>query len=138
MVCLLARCLLLDIVSGQKRECRYRSQKLRVGICTEEVLEWFNCPHARAHPAWMRVSYQGGTKLTCIIASPVLHRGQPDGGESYIVLLLPSFSNVRHLQYMRILCCKQENASSGTMDGCKAHQNDCSFVCGLSGPFSVC
>ena len=51
-------------------------QKLRVGSYTEEeVLEWF-C--TSAHPR-CKVS-------VCIVASPMLHRGQSDGGESCIVL----------------------------------------------------
>ena len=51
-------------------------KKLGVGGYTEEVLERSNYPRASAHPA--RV-YQ-------IVASPVLCRGQPDCGESCIVL----------------------------------------------------
>ena len=52
-----------------------QAQKLRVGSYTEEVLKWF-C--ASAHP---------GCKVSvCIVASPTLHRGHSDGGESCIVL----------------------------------------------------
>ena len=38
-------------------------QKWTVGSCTEEMLYWFNCPHANARP---------GCKVSCIVASPVL------------------------------------------------------------------
>ena len=57
-----------------------KHQKLRVGGYTEKVLEWFNYPCARAHP---------GCEVNC---QGVLHRrfvcrrGQPDSGESCIVL----------------------------------------------------
>ena len=57
-----------------------KHQKLRVGSCTEEVLEWFNYPHASAHPGW-KVSCQGipnwpASSLTlCFIkASPTVEK----------------------------------------------------------------
>ena len=50
----------------------------------EKVLEWFNYPHARAHPR-CEVSCHG-TESTCIVGSPELCRGKPDSGEGCIVL----------------------------------------------------
>ena len=56
-----------------------KCQKLRVGSYTEKVLK---CPCARTHPG-CEVSCPRGY---CIVASSVLRRGQPDSGESCIVL----------------------------------------------------
>ena len=49
----------------------------------------------------MRSWLVGVTESTCIVVSPVLGRGQLDGGESCIVLPEsgPTRSNVRRLQY---------------------------------------
>ena len=54
------------------------------------VLEWFNYPCASTHRRWR------GTESTCIVALPVLCRGQPGGGESCIVLetLFPQCSSL--------------------------------------------
>ena len=53
---------------------------------TENVLinKWFNYPHARAHPG-CEVGCNG-TEWTCIVGSSVIRRGQPDSGESCIIL----------------------------------------------------
>ena len=59
-------------------------QNLRVGGCTENSLKWFNYPHARAHPGCDVRCHR--TEWTCIISSSDIHRGQPDSGESCIVL----------------------------------------------------
>ena len=40
----------------------------------------------RKRPPWMQSYLPEGTESTCIVASPVPRRGQPNGGESYIVL----------------------------------------------------
>ena len=61
-----------------------KRQNLRVGGYTEKVLKWFNHPRAKAHPR-CKVSCHG-TKLTCIVGSSVLRRGQPNSGEGCIVL----------------------------------------------------
>ena len=60
-----------------------KHQKLRVGRYTENVLtcKWFNYPHPRAHPG-CEVSCHG----TCIVSSSVICRGQPNSGESCIML----------------------------------------------------
>ena len=55
-----------------------KHQKLRVGGYTEEVFDWFDYLRASAHP--------GCEVGVCIVAWPVLRRGQSDGGESCIVL----------------------------------------------------
>ena len=57
-----------------------KCQKLRVGSYTEVVLEWFNYPHARAQPR-CEVNCQGVPHHRF-----VLHWGQPDSGESCIML----------------------------------------------------
>ena len=57
-----------------------KRQNLSVGSYTENVLKWFNYPLARAHPC--KVSCHG----TCIVSLSVIHRGQPDSGESCIML----------------------------------------------------
>ena len=61
-----------------------KRQKLRVWGYTENVLKWFNYSDARAHPG-CKVSCHG-TESTCIISSSVIRRGQPDFGESCIML----------------------------------------------------
>ena len=67
-------CTVLSRASGHG-QLTAQAQKLRVGSYTEEVLKWF-CASA-----------QPGCKVSvCIVALPTLHRGQPDGGESCIVL----------------------------------------------------
>ena len=40
----------------------------------------------RQDPPWMQSQLPEGTKSTCIVASSVLRRGQPDSRESCIVL----------------------------------------------------
>ena len=47
----------------------------------ENVHKWFDYPRTRAHPG-CEVSCHG----TCIISSSTIRRGQPDSGESCIVL----------------------------------------------------
>ena len=51
---------------------------------TENLLKWFNYPYARAHPR-CKVSCHG-TEWTCIVSSSVIRGGQPNSGESCIVL----------------------------------------------------
>ena len=46
--------------------------------------EWFNYPRTRAHPGCEVRCH--GTKSTYIVCSSVLRRGQPDSGESCIML----------------------------------------------------
>ena len=55
-----------------------------MGGYTENSLKWFNYPHARAHPR-CEVSCHG-TEWTCIVGLSVIRRGQPDSGESCIML----------------------------------------------------
>ena len=54
-------------------------QNLRVGGYTENLLKWFNYPHAKAHP-------ECACHETGIVGSSVIRRGHPDSGESCIVL----------------------------------------------------
>ena len=73
------------------RSCKYHivqgkrpwapGEKLRVGGCTEEVLEWFNYPHVGPHP-----SYEVRYRINLDHLLLVLCRSQPDSGESCIVL----------------------------------------------------
>ena len=65
--------------------CSSSCQKLRVGGYTEKVLEWFNYPRARAHPGW-EVNFQGVPNRRFMLC-----RGQPDSGESCIVLQTESW-----------------------------------------------
>ena len=48
------------------------------------LLKWFNYAHTRAHPG-CKVSCHG-TEWTCIVGSFMICWGQPDSGESFIVL----------------------------------------------------
>ena len=58
-----------------------KHKKSGVGSYTEEVLEWFECPHASGHLG-CKVSCQGVPNRP---ASPLLSQGQPNGGETCIV-----------------------------------------------------
>ena len=62
------------------RRSQLKQQKLRVGSCTEEVLEWFNYSHASAHPG-CEVSCQGipnrpaSSLCSCFVeASPTMEK----------------------------------------------------------------
>ena len=115
-----------------------------------DEVEWFNYPHTSAHPRG-KVSYWA-TELTFIVALLVLCRGQHDGEEICIMLE----SGPTHSLVTKLLQClshvghKFSIASDGPlwtklwMGVCEAllpdvmvpetHQNDCSYVCELSGP----
>ena len=79
---------------------------------TENLLKWFNYPYARAHPR-CEVSCHG-TEWTCIVGSSMIHRGQPDSGESCIALqsgttrsLVAKFPQHSVVTCsMRISCCR--------------------------------
>ena len=58
-----------------------KHQTLRVAGCIEEVCDWFNYPHASTHPR-CKVTCPGVPNRPALL----LHQGQPDGGESCIVL----------------------------------------------------
>ena len=89
-----------------------KRQNLRVSGYMENSLKWFNCPHARAHPRCELSCH--GTEWTYIVGSFVIRRGQPDSGESCIVLQSgPTCSLVaKFLQHSvvacstRISCCR--------------------------------
>ena len=100
-----------------------KHQNSRVGSYTEKVLKWFNYPRARVHPGW-EVSCHG-TKSTCIAGSSVLHWGQPDSGESCIVLqsgptrsLIAEFPHVKlSLEYTNFVL-QWKNAANEATNGC--------------------
>ena len=84
-------------------------QKLRVGSCTMEVLEWFNYTTQAPTPSAKLAAR--GNEPTCIVTLPMLVWAQPDGEESCIMLesgLTPSLSVAKVLQCsMWILFCTQ-------------------------------
>ena len=115
------QCTLPPCSGGQTRLVRYcpahgcsqlKRQNLRVGGYTENSLKWFNYPHARAHPGCKVRCH--GTESTCIVGSSMIHRDQPDSGESCIVLQSgPTRSLVAKFPQhsvvtcsMRISCCR--------------------------------
>ena len=53
-------------------------------VTQRKCFKWFNYSRARAHPG-CKVSCHG-TESTCIIGSSMLHWGQSDSGEGYIML----------------------------------------------------
>ena len=80
-----------------------KCHKLRVGGYTEKVLEWFNYPRARAHSG-CEVSCQGVPHRRF-----VLHRGQPDSGESCIVLQnWPTRSLVAKFPQRPVITCSMQ------------------------------
>ena len=130
-------------------------QHLRVGGYTENLLKWFNYPHARAHLGREVNCY--GTKWTCIVSSSVIRRGivsssvirrgQPDSGESCIMLQSgPIHSLIA--KYPRssvvacstqISCCRGRTLRTRPWMGVceplmpdvvspKVHQNNCRYV----------
>ena len=130
--CLHSKSCKLENGQTQKTQVQYRivhgrlqlkHQNLRVGSCTEDVLKWFNYSCTRS------------TQSKFIAALPVLCRGQPNGGESCIVLesRLTHSLKFPHLQYTNFML-QVMNAGNKAIDGCvqnccrEAHQNDRSCV----------
>ena len=87
-----------------------KCQKVRVGGYTEKLLKWFNYPRARAHP-----NAKLAVRVYRIVASSALHWGQPDSGESCVVLQSwPTRSLVAKFPHrsviassMQISCCRE-------------------------------
>ena len=121
------------------------------GGYTENSLKWFDYPHARAHPRCVVSCH--GTEWTCIVGSSVIHRGQPDSGESCIVLQSgPSRSFVAKFPQRfivacstRILCCRGRTLQTRPQTSVckplmpdvvspKVHQNNCSYVSSVDLP----
>ena len=122
-----------------------KHQNLRVGSYTEKVLKWFNYPRARAH---LRCEVSCHlTESTCILGLSVLCRGQPDSGESCIVLHRGRTCSLvsKFPQHSVVTCSTRISYCRGRklrtrpwMDVCeplmpdvvapKAHQNYCSYV----------
>ena len=126
-----------------------KCQKLKEGGYTEKVLKWFNYPWTRAHPR-CKVSCQGvQTESTSIVTSSVLW-GQPDNGESCIVLqsgptrsLVAKFSHRSVIACStRILCCRSQERGHGRMPDIvvpKAHPNNRRYVSSADLPLdSLC
>ena len=128
-----------------------KRQNLSVGGYTENSLKWFNYPHAKAHPRCEVHCH--GTEWTCIVGSSVIRWGQPDSGESCIMLqsgptcsLLDKFP--QHsviICSMRILCCKERTLQTRPLTGVceplmpdvaspKVHQNNCSYMSSVDLP----
>ena len=80
-----------------------KCQKLRVGGYTEKVLEWFNYPCARAH---------SGCEVNCQGVSHrhfVLFQGQPDSGESCIMLQSwPTHSLIAKFPQHSVVACSTQ------------------------------
>ena len=92
-----------------------KHQNLRVGSYVKNLLKWFNYPHARAHPGY-EVSCHG-TEWTCIVGSSVIRWGQPDSGESCIMLQSgPTRSLVAKFpQHSVVACSTQISCCRGRM-----------------------
>ena len=75
------QCIYPIVLSKRPRALTAQAPNLRVGSYTEEMLEWFDYSREVHTPNAKLVCI----KLTCIIASPVFRRGQPDAGESCIM-----------------------------------------------------
>ena len=125
-----------------------RSSSVKIwgwAVYTEKVLEWFNYPHARAHSG-CKVSNHG-TEWAYIVGSSVIRWGQPDSGESCIMLQSgPTRSLVAKFPQhsvvacsMRISCCRGRMLQTRPWTGVceplmpdvvspKVHQNNCSYV----------
>ena len=116
--------------------------KLRGCGYTEEVLKWFNYPHARAHPGCEVSCHRVPNRL-----ASSLHPGQPDSGESWIVLQSgPTPSHVAKFLHCSVVACSTQIScfrgrtlrKRPRMGVCeplmpdvmapKAHQNNCSYV----------
>ena len=123
-----------------------KHQNLMVGGYTEKVLKWFNYPRARAHPR-CEVSCHG-TELTCIIGLFLLHQGQPNRGEGYIVLqsgptrsFIAKFSHVQSSPAVCEFRATGKNAANKAMERCvrtwchgTQSASEQSELCELSGP----
>ena len=80
----------------------------------ENMLNWFNYPHARAHPG-CKVSCHG-TESTCIVSSSMIRRGQPDSGKSCIVLQSrPTRSLVAKFPQRSVIACSTRNSCCRTL-----------------------
>ena len=80
-----------------------KRQKLRVGGYTEKVLESFNYPHARAHPR-CEVNCQDVPHRRFM-----LRRGQPDSGESCIMLQSwPTHSLIAKFPQRSVVVCSTQ------------------------------
>ena len=111
-------------------------------------------PRARVHPGCEVSCHAGGTKSTCIVASSVLRRGQPDSRENCIVLQSgPTRSLVDKFPQRsvvacstQILCCSGRRCERGCGRVCanfwclmlivalKTHQNNRSYVSSVDLP----
>ena len=94
---------------------------------------------------WMRSQLPVCTKSTCIVASSVLRRGQPDSRESYIMLQSgPTRSLVANFPHRLVVACKfcaaGKNAVNEATDRCvrrcrgAQRASEQSQLCELSGP----
>ena len=111
----------------------------------ENLLKWFDYPHARPHPSCAVSSHE--TEWTCIVGSSVICGSQPDSGESCIVLQsglscsfvakFPQCSVVACSTW--ISCCRGRTLQTRPrMSVCeplmpnvvspKVHQKNCSYV----------
>ena len=99
-----------------------KHQKLGVGSYTEDVLEWFNYPHASTHPR-CEVSCQGVSNRP--VSSPMLRWSQPDGGENCIVLeSAPTHSLIANLlKHSSLVVCEFRTAGE---ERCK---QGCTWLC---------
>ena len=96
-----------------------KHQKLGVGVYTEEVLEWFNCPHASAHPgcevSCQDVPNQPASRLRpCFVeASPMVEKAVSCRKADRLVASLPSFHSVHPLQYCKFHAASEERCEQG-------------------------
>ena len=100
MICAFTHTLHIPYCPGQAPIwcSQIKHQKLGVGGYMEKVPEWFDSPRASAHLG-CEVSVQA-VQITSITASPMLLRGQPDGGHNCIMI---ESCSIRCLQYVNFV-----------------------------------
>ena len=119
--------------------------KLRGCGYTEEVLKWFNYPHARAHPG-CEVSCQGVPNQLAsflhsyfIEASPTVEKAGSCYKVDWLIAMLPSLQWSVIACSTRISCCRGRTPRTRPRMGVceplmpdvmatKAHQNNCNYV----------
>ena len=91
-----------------------KCQNLRVGVCTEEVLKWFDYPPARAHPD-VKVIYQvalnwlASSLRPCFVeARPTVEKAVTCYEVDWLVTSLPSFRCVQSSLSVCEFCAAEE------------------------------
>ena len=94
------------------------TKKLRMDGCTEEMLEWFGYPWASAHPgcevSCQRVPHRC---FTCALSRPAWQWRKLYHARKWTDQPLPSFFNVRYLQYANLVL-QAKNTVNEATDRC--------------------